>query len=224
MICFRHPVGHLPRITDQKKDDAGIRISARGRSLSLAASVLLISALCILLISVSRVARIEESPPIQGVSVFIEDTAHADPHARPESPPRGGIRIATPTTTPAPFDRELLSRALNCSRRLGPGRRADCPSEPLASELGDADRTRATDPNPPDMPPPQVALPGTEPPCWPGLHASRRGAGIEYCARIGPRPPPPSRRPEDICLAGGIGPCHPPEFQDGDVVRRAHTE
>jgi hypothetical protein len=140
------------------------------------------------------------------------------------------VRVATtdapPTPTPLPVDREMLARALNCFDRLSRDRREDCPREALEEEYGDSERTRrAYDPSPQ-----RLRLVGVQrdvpPPCDPGFSAVTMGdgQGVQFCGRFGVTPPPPSRSAEQVCVDGGIGPCHPPEFREEDVVRLEHTQ
>jgi len=48
--------------------------------------------------------------------------------------------------------------------------------------------------------------------------------GIQYCGGWGVTPPPPSRSAEQVCVEGGVGPCHPPPFRPEDVQRLGHTQ
>lgn len=209
--------------------DAAVTIGARGRTLSFAAAACVVALICALLVIVSRVVEYADETPA-GVHVFIEE---APPEARPRTappPPQGGVRTAAPdappTPTPLPVDREMLARALNCFDRLSSERREDCPREELEQEYGDGERTRrAYDPSPR-----RLRLVGAQravpPPCDRGLStvAMGDGQGVQYCGGWGVTPPPPSRSAEQVCVDGGVGPCHPPEFRDEDVVRLAHTD
>lgn len=208
--------------------DAAITIGARGRTLSFAAAAGLVALVCALLVIVSRVAQYVDETA--AVNVVIEE---APPEARPRAappPPPSGAHIANPdappTPTPLPVDREMLVRALNCFERLSSERRADCPREELEQEYGDGERTRrAYDPSPPRLRlvGPQRAVP---PPCDRGFSTVTMGdgQGVQYCGGWGVTPPPPSRSAEQVCVDGGVGPCHPPDFREQDVVRLAHTD
>lgn len=59
--------------------DAAITIGARGRTLSFAASAILITLLCAVMILGSRVVRLEEALTVQGVHVTIEDAPRPPP-------------------------------------------------------------------------------------------------------------------------------------------------
>lgn len=185
---------------------------------------------CALLLLVSRVMQYADNSP-SGVHVFIEE---APPPQRPArnapQPPPGGVRIATPdappTPTPLPVDREMLARALNCFERLSRDRREDCPREALEEEHGDTERTRRAY----DLSPQRLRLVGAQrdvpPPCDRGFSAVTMGdgQGVSFCSGWGETPPPPSRSAEQVCVDGGVGPCHPPEFREEDVVRLRHTQ
>lgn len=210
--------------------DTAITIGARGRTLSFTAAAGVVALICALLLIVSRVAQYGDETAT-GVHVFIEE---APPETRPRAappPPPSGARVADPdappTPTPLPVDREMLARALNCFDRLSRDRREDCPREELEQEYGDGERTRrAYDPSPR-----RLRLVGAQravpPPCQQGFSAVQMGAdgaGTQFCGSWGITPPPPSRSAEQVCVDGGIGPCHPPEFRAENVVRLEHTQ
>jgi hypothetical protein len=212
--------------------NTAISISPRARALSFVAATSVVALICALLILVSRVAQYAENAN-EGVHVFIEEAPQLQ---RPQTrsappPPRGGVRVAAPdappTPTELPVDHAMLARALDCFDRLSRDRREDCPREALEQEYGDGERTRsAYDPSPR-----RLRLVGSQravpPPCQPGVSATTLEGGapaVQYCGRFGVTPPPPSRSAEEVCVAGGIGPCHPPEFREEDVVRLAHTD
>lgn len=210
--------------------DAAITIGARGRTLSFAASAILITLLCAVMILVSRVVRLEEALTLQGVHVTIEDAPRPPPVDR-RPPPPSSVRIAAPEATPTetllPVDREMVARALSCFDRLNRDRRADCPDEPLEEEYGDVERTRrAYDPSPPRISASIRPAMGVDPPCVRGFSTASSGDAVrvQYCGGWGITPPPPSRSAEEVCLAGHVGPCRPPAFREEDVVRLAHTD
>jgi hypothetical protein len=210
--------------------NASITIDPRARALSFVAAAGVVALLCALLLLVSRVVQ-HADDTADGVHVFIEEAPPAPQRRNAPRPPPSGLRVAAPdappTPTPLPVDREMLARALNCFDRLSRDRREDCPREPLEQEYGDGERTRgAYDPTPR-----RLRLVGVQrdvpPPCTPGVSATTIGdgaPGVQYCGRFGVTPPPPTRSAEAVCVAGGVGPCHPPEFREEDVVRLAHTE
>lgn len=205
-------------------------ISTRGRTLSFIAAAGVVALACALLLLVSRVIQYADNTEA-GVRVFIEE---APPPSRPQRnappPPPSGVRIAAPdappTPTPLPVDREMLVRALNCFDRLSRDRREDCPREALEQEYGDGERTRrAYDPSPARL---RLVGPTRDvpPPCDRGFSTVTMGdgQGVQFCGGWGETPPPPSRSAEQVCVDGGIGPCQPPEFREGDVVRLRHTQ
>ncbi len=204
-------------------------ISARGRTLAFAAAAGVVALACALLLFVSRVIQYTDTS-VNGVNVFIEE-APAPPQTRAAPPPPpSGVRVASPdappTPTPLPVDVEILARALNCFDRLSRDRREDCPREELEHEDGDTERTRrAFDPSPQ-----RLRLVGVQrdvpPPCERGFSTVTMGdgQGVQFCGGWGVTPPPPSRSAEQVCVEGGIGPCHPPEFREEDVVRLRHTQ
>lgn len=209
--------------------NGAISIDPRARALSFVAATGVVALLLAVLVIVSRVAEYVDRSN-ESVNVFIEE-APPEPQTRRPPPPqqRSGIHAvapdAPPTQTDLPVDRELLVRALNCFDRLSRDRRADCPTEPLEQEYGDAERTRrAYDPSPP-----RLRLVGAQrdvpPPCTQGFSTTTIGDAqvVQYCGGWGVTPPP-SRSAEQVCIDGGVGPCIPPEFREEDVVRLAHTE
>lgn len=211
--------------------NAVITIGARGRALSFIAAAGVVAFICALLLLLSRVVQYADQAA-EGVHVFIEEAPEPQPQRRnAPPPPPGGLRTATPdappTPTPLPVDREMLARALNCFDRLSRDRREDCPREALEQEYGDGERTRgAYDPSPRRL---RLvgAQPAVPPPCQRGLSTVQMGTdgvGTQYCGGWGITPPPPSRSAEQVCVDGGVGPCHPPEFREEDVVRLAHTD
>jgi hypothetical protein len=205
-------------------------ISARGRTLSFVAAAGVVALTCALLLLVSRVIQYADNAPT-GVHVFIEEApAPQRPTRSAPPPPPSGTRIAAPdappTPTPLPVDGAMLARALNCFDRLSRDRREDCPREALEQEYGDVERTRrAYDPSPQ-----RLRLVGVQrdvpPPCDRGFSAVTMGdgQGVSFCGGWGETPPPPSRSAEQVCVEGGVGPCHPPEFREEDVVRLRHTQ
>ncbi|MEZ5956739.1 MAG: hypothetical protein R3C27_05940 [Hyphomonadaceae bacterium] len=209
---------------------SNVAISVRGRTLSFAAAAGVVALACALLILASRVIQYADTSA-NGVHVFIEEAPPQHPTRTAPPPPQGGVRIAAPdalpTPTSLPVDVEILARALNCFDRLNRDRREDCPREELEHEYGDTERTRrAYDPSPP-----RLRLVGAQravpPPCQQGFSAVQMdagGVGTQFCGSWGETPPPPSRSAEQVCVEGGVGPCHPPEFREEDIVRLAHTQ
>ncbi len=212
--------------------NASISIDPRARAVSFVAAAALVALACALLLIVSRVVQYADDTSA-GVRVFIEE---APPPAQPQRragppPPRGGMQTvapdAPPTPTDLPVDRAMLARALNCFDRLNHERSEDCPREALEQEYGDVERMRrAYDPSPPRMSA-YLTPSAVPPPCVRGVTTTTLAGdapAVQYCGGWGITPPPPSRSAEEVCVAGGIGPCHPPPFRPEDVERLRHTQ
>jgi hypothetical protein len=210
----------LHRLGDALVSEAAI-IDPRTRALAFAAATLVVTLACALLLLMSRIIQYADDN-VLGVRVLLEEAPRSPPGPRrapppqPQDAPVGAHAAATPT--PLPIDRAVRARALACFDRLNRERAPDCPVEALESEHGDRERSRrAYDPSPPRINPAITPPMGVDPPCVPGLN------GANVCIRFGIRPPPPSRSAEEICVAGGVGPCHPPPFREEAVVRLPHT-
>lgn len=204
-----------------------ITIDPRMRALSFFAAAGVVALLCSLMLVVSQVARYRDGTE-QSVRIFIEEAPRpAPPPARTTPPPpRNGVAIvspeATPTPTQLPVDTAMLARALACFDRLNRDRPESCPREALEEAPGDRARTRSAYDISPERAPPVEYPMGIDPPCDRGIHLT--GAGIAGCVAFGITPPPPTRSAEEVCVAGGIGPCHPPPFRPEDVERLGHTQ
>lgn len=206
--------------------EGAISFTARGRAASFAAAACVVALACALLIVVSRVQRLGDDRARRGVEVLLEERPSVPPSARSRTgAPRVNSTDAPPTRTPLPAGRDMLARALACFDTLREAPRADCPSEHAQSEPGAAfgyapapRRSRHVFSRGEEM----ALFAGVEPPCAPGL--TYGNFSVRYCARVTPKPPPPSRSAEEICEQGGLGPCRPPAFRAEDLVRLAHTE
>lgn len=206
-----------------------VTIDPRMRALSFATAACLIALACSLMVIISRVTRYSDDTE-RSVRIFMQEAPRpiAPPPAQRTPPSRSAIATdAPPIPTELPLDTAMLARAMACFDRLNRDRPADCPREALAEEPGDRERTRhAYDPSP-ERSAPIVYPMGVDPPCQRGFSATRirdsNAVGVQYCGTWGVTPPPPSRSAEEICVAGGVGPCHPPEFREEDVVRLDHT-
>ena len=203
--------------------NSAISLDPRARVLSLLAAAGVVALAVTALLLFSRVIEYADTRDTS-VHVFISEASRPAPRRVAPPAPRVDAPnpIATPTPTPLPVDGALLQRALNCFNRLNRDRSADCPREALEEDPGDRERTRsAYDPTPRPAPPVEYPM-GIDPPCDRGIHLT--GAGIAGCVAFGITPPPPTRSAEEVCVAGGIGPCHPPVFREEDVVRLRHTQ
>ena len=211
--------------------NVAITVDPRMRALSFVAATGVIALLCFLMLVVSQVARYNDATN-NSVRIFMEEAPRtAPPPARASPPPRGGVSVlspdAPPTPTALPVDTEMLTRALACFERLNRDRPADCPQEALEEAPGDRARTRrAYDISPERAAPPTYTM-GVDPPCQRGVSTVMLPGdtpGIQYCGGWGVTPPPPSRSAEQVCVEGGVGPCHPPPFRPEDVQRLGHTQ
>jgi len=209
--------------------NSAISIDPRARALSFVAAAVIVVLTVAALLIFSRVIEYAET---QDTSVHVFTGEEPIPAPPPRTtPPTSRIHapnpIAAPTPTQLPVDGALLQRALTCFDRLNRDRPADCPREALEQDPGDRERTRrAYDPTPPRAPPVEYAM-GVDPPCQRGISMVEmpgNGAGVQYCGGWGVTPPPPTRTAEEVCVRGGVGPCHPPAFREDDVVRLAHTD
>ncbi|MCX7358682.1 MAG: hypothetical protein NT015_11175 [Alphaproteobacteria bacterium] len=204
--------------------NSAITIDPRARALSFMAAAGIVTLACIALLLFSRVVQYADTRDTS-VHVFMTEEPRPAPPPR-ATPPAARINapnpLAAPAPTPLPVDSALLQRAMNCFNRLNRDRPADCPREALEEDPGDRERTRsAYDPTPRPAPPVEYPM-GIDPPCDRGIHLT--GAGIAGCVAFGITPPPPTRSAEEVCVAGRVGPCHPPEFREEDVVRLRHTD
>jgi hypothetical protein len=200
----------------------------RRRALSMAASTLVVSVACVLLVLSSRTAIFERQGPNVINVVIAPNPERRDPERPRRQPQLRPNTPSTPTTPNAPMsaDQQQLSSMLACFRPRG-RRPAHCPQEPAPT---------------PDNPRGQLPVGGDfyEPP-EPDLdqiytQAEREtlvmpscvrdgppgaGAGVAACVPFGTRPPPPSRSAEQICRDANMGgPCEAPPFREEDVVRR----
>lgn len=213
---------------------AAVTIDPRMRALSFLTAACVVALACSLMVIISRVAQYSDDTD-RSVRVFMQEAPRpVAPPARstPPSPRDATTRTAAnapPTATDLPIDTAMLAHALACFDRLNRDRPADCPREALEEEPGDRARTRrAYDLSPERLSAPIIYPMGVDPPCQRGFSSVRmrdsNAVGVQYCGGWGVTPPPPSRSAEEVCLAGGIGPCRPPEFREEDVVRLDHTE
>ena len=194
--------------------------SPRVRAISFASAALVVILICLALIVLSRVVTQLEHAPIAGVQVEIVEREPPRRAPPPRTPPPGALSSnAPPSGTEIPLDRAMLARTLRCfGLRPGQPRPAECPpaaQEHLDAAGGDFRHAPGAIPEPFVQNSAQVAA-GIPPPCIPGP--------TTFCARGGVVPQEASRSAEDVCLAGGIGPCTPPAFRPEDVVRLPHTE
>ena len=204
--------------------NSAVSIDPRARALSfiVAAGIVALAFTALLLFS-----RVIEYADRQNASVHIFMSEAPLPAPPPRTtPPATRIHapnpIGVPTPTPLPMDGALVQRALICFNRLSRDRPTDCPREALEEDPGDRERMRrAYDPTPRPAPPVEYPM-GIDPPCDRGIHVG--AGGVSGCVAFGITPPPPTRSAEEVCEAGGIGPCHPPAFREEDVVRLGHTD
>lgn len=204
--------------------NSAVPIDPRARALSFTAAAGVVVLTFAALLLFSRVVEYADTQDAS-VHVFMAEAPRPAPPPRASQPaPRIETpnAIGVPTPTPLPMDGALLQRAMNCFNRLSRDRPADCPREALEQESEDRERTRrAYDPTPRRAPPVEYPM-GIDPPCDRGIHVGP--AGVSGCVGFGVTPPPPTRSAEEVCVAGGVGPCHPPEFREEDVVRLRHTQ
>lgn len=207
--------------------NVAITVDPRMRALSFLVATGVIALLCSLMLVVSQVARYSDDSD-NSVRIFMEEAPRdtPPPPTRASPPPRNGFAVrspdAAPTPTPLPVDTTMLARAMACFDRLNRNRPESCPREALEEEPGDRARTRRSYDISPERAPPIEYPMGIDPPCDRGIHLT--GAGIAGCVGFGVTPPPPSRSAEEVCVAGGVGPCHPPPFRPEDVERLGHTQ
>lgn len=201
----------------------------RVRAATLLAGACIVVATCVLLVWLSHVVALEDGRAAPGVEVLLSPRIAAPRQRAPRSPaPQTAATsdVTAPTTTALPVGQAMLARTLSCAHPRPDRRPADCP--PSVQQEADA---QVQLPVGGDFAPPEplrldraftVAERATllTPSC------KRDGAGgmVSVCMSVGPTPPPPTRSPEEICDAGGIGPCHPPAFREEDVVHLAHTQ
>lgn len=207
--------------------NVAITVDPRMRALSFLVATGVIALLCSLMLVVSQVACYSDGSD-NSVRIIMEEAPRPapPPPSRPSPPPRNGLAVlspdAAPTPTTLPVDTQMLARAMACFDRLNRDRPESCPREALEEERGDRARTRrAYDISPERAPPVEYPM-GIDPPCDRGIHLT--GAGIAGCVAFGITPPPPTRSAEEVCVAGGVGPCHPPPFRPEDVQRQDHTQ
>lgn len=208
--------------------DTTARTGWRLRGATLTASALVVLSICAMLWWFSRVIASYDAPPVTGVEVSLVRPTPPRPQTRRAPPPpatRASAAVAPSTETTLPVGGAMLSRTLACADPHPERRPADCPrsaeprfgaapqyapsegfgEDPLRLNRGYTIAEQAT-----------LLTP-----------SCRRDGGppgmVSVCATIGRDPPRPSRSAEEICEAGGIGPCHPPEFRADEVVRGAHT-
>jgi hypothetical protein len=207
----------------------------RVRTASFGASICLVALACTVLLINSRAVVFLEGPAIQVVSVQVETRTppNTGAHAR-----RSGVATtsttAPPTATALPVAREILARVQACASPHAEDRPANCPQDASAQDWQQSQRLPVGGDfyQPPYVDPRQVfsraelATIANVPPCQVGFHAAVIGPAVamQYCARPLPDPPLPSRSAEEVCDAGGIGPCHPPAFRPQDIVMARHTE
>ncbi|HVZ98689.1 MAG TPA: hypothetical protein VG841_00075 [Caulobacterales bacterium] len=190
----------------------------RLRLVAWTASVALVGVFVAVLV-VSSKTLLRDAPPV--IRAYVEAQLHPAPdeRARPART-RGDVSAAASAQAPASSDSAALADALICFSRDRERRRAaQCP-EALRPQW---------DPN--------ARLPGELPrdsqvPAYnfgelvlrnPG-RCELDGGGVtivKVCQSLYRDPPPPSRAAEEICEAGGVGPCHPPPFT-GPIYARRH--
>jgi len=207
----------------------------RVRTASFGASICLVALACTILLINSRAIVFLEGPAIQAVSVQVETRA-APP--RPAAHARAsGVATtnttAPPTATAIPVAREILEHVQACSNPRAEDRPANCPHLALPQDWQQSQSLPVGgdfyQPPPVDLSRAftrsELAL-ANPPPCHIGFSsvAMGNGSGVQYCQHTYPDPPPPTRSAEEVCDAGGIGPCHPPAFRPEDVVMARHTD
>lgn len=211
-------------------DGAALSISTtRVRAVSLASGALVVALICAALLALSRVAAYLDQPP---AIILVEITPRSETRpapARAQTPAQSRVaHTAAPAPTSIPVGREMFARTLHCFRlRAGEPRPPECPP-PTQAQLetfgGNFPTDRQLDLilNPPQNT--AQAFAGIPPSCIPGVSAAPEMAGVQVCIRGGLVPQEASRSAEEVCRAGGIGPCTPPAFRAEDVVRLPHTQ
>jgi hypothetical protein len=202
----------------------------RQRTLSMAASTLVVGIACVLLVLSSRTRIFEQFGPNVINVVITPKPERLDPE-RPQQ--RQTQRANAPASTSTQYDapasavQQQLSSMLVCFRPRG-RRPPHCPEEPAPNR----DYPRTQLPVGGDFyQPPLLDLDRiytkaerdtlVMPSCVRDGPPSTGGAGVSVCAPFGTTPPPPSRSAEQICRDANMGgPCETPPFREEDVVRR----
>lgn len=186
---------------------AGWRLRAASR----AGAVLACAGLAALLVAVSRGVIMLERP-IAAVEMVIEQAPPAPPEQQTQratpSAPTASFNSAAPATPS--IDAAMGAALLRCVVRPGQPRPPGCPSEPAPQDWESPRLPVGGRYAPPDAPNMERIFTQAEretlvmPSCV-------RDKNSTVCIRIGQRPPPPSRSPEQLCQQDGLGgPCAPP--------------
>ena len=156
-----------------------------------------------------------------GVEVFLApkpETPHPPPPPRTATTPGAVASYAAPQPNADPVLAQMLT-CFSTHRR----EHTECPQPPPPTEFDHFGRIPAgrdfARPEPLDRN--TLYSPGEQMTLAPPIPCMTDIGPAMACAHVTPDPPPPSRTAEQICDAGGIGPCRTPPFVP--PIRAPHT-